>query len=521
MLDDRLAIMGEIARRFEPQGFAMFFYLVTGMTLPKHHMQSVSEIFDTFDNDEWIGIVIEMFRGSAKTTVENNAFGAWLVGMHPEKSGLIIQVNDEIAGNNSAKVAEYIANNDGWNLVFPHIVPDKEAGWGKQGYFVKMTHDADGNELTYPQWQRMRAGTKDPTFVGLGYNSSSIIGKRPYWLILDDINDEKNTRSERRLREVKDILKGTIFPAANQAKIRVVIGTPWNEADALHYCIQTGLFKHIKIPVYTDGKPTWPEQFDENRIKIERSLAGEIEYFRMYELNLEKTKGLVLKREWLQPFFPNEDIKKEWPAIMFIDYTSTANPEKERSDYFALAVGQIVPGNRKIVLSDGIYKRLTHLDAQRAAVAKILEYPTLLVVGVEAVFTGNEYGNVLMQNQELIDSGVFPELCRGGPWQRKKGYRFENILADAFRRGTVVLSDAENEFLNAIQDEWVNWQGDSLADQGHDDALDAAFGVWHLGNQWIAHGKAYKDYEFTPTNPLYKTEKTDYTPISGFFGSRR
>ena len=520
---NKLDVMAELARRFAPEGFTAFFTLITGLILPEHHKRVIEELFTTFDSDDWIGIVVEMFRGSSKTTVENHALAAWLVGLNPEKSGLIVQVNDEIAGNNSAKIAEYIANNDGWKLVFPHVVPDKEAGWGKQGYFVKMTHtDATRTkELTYPQWQRMRSGTKDPTFVGLGYNSSSIIGKRPYWLIVDDINDEKNTRSERRLREVKDILKGTIFPAANQAKIRVIIGTPWNEADALHYCIQTGLFKHFKVPIYTDGKPSWPEVFDEKRISIEKDLAGDIEFARMYELDLEKTKGLVLKKEWLEPFFPNEDINRDWPAIMFIDYTSTANPEKERSDYFALCIGQFVPGYRKIVISDGIYKRLTHLDAQRAVIGKIAEYPNIFTLGVEAVFSGREYTHTMLQNLELADHGVVPELCSGGPWMRKKGDRFEIFLADAFRKGMIVLSDAENEYITALQNEWVNWQGNALADQGHDDALDAAFGVWHLGREHLVHGKAYQDYEYTASNPLFRHKKTDYSPLAGFLGRDR
>lgn len=516
-------VLGQLCRKFSPTGFTTFFQIITGMVLPEHHRKAISEIFTTFDSDEWVGIVIEMFRGSAKTTVENNAFAAWLVGMFPEKTGLIVQANDEIAGNNSAAVAQYIENSPTWTVAFPHVVPDKDAGWGKQGYFVKMTHtDAYmETELSYSDWQMKRAGTKDPTFVGLGYNSSAIIGKRPYWLIIDDINDEKNTRSERRLREVKDILKGTIFPAANQAKIRVIIGTPWNEADAIHYVLQTGLYKHIKIPVYTNGQPTWPELFDERRIEIERKQAGEIEYARMYLLDLSKTKGLVLKKDWLEPFFPNEDIKPEWPAIMFIDYTSSENPEKERSDYFALAVGQLVPGSRKIVISDGVYKRMTHLDAQRTVVDVVAKYPTVIVVGVEAIFAGNEYGHQLEQNLELADMGIYPILCRGGPWMRRKGDRFELFLADAVRKGMIVLSDAENEFLTAFQEEWINWQGNALADQGHDDALDAVFGVWHLGKDYLVHGKAYQDYEYTPSNPLYRKEKTDYSPISGFFRSNR
>ena len=79
----------------------------------------------------------------------------------------------------------------------------------------------------------------------------------------------------------------------------------------------------------------------------------------------------------------------------------------------------------------------------------------------------------------------------------------------------MVLSDAESEYLNALQNEWINWQGDALADMGHDDALDAAFGVWHLGKEWIAHGVDYRERDYT-TNPLYQQDTTDYSQIAGF-----
>lgn len=505
----REEILGSLARKFSPVGFASFFSLVTGMVLLDHHVRAINDIFDSMSDDDAIGIVIEMFRGAAKTTVENNVFGAWLVGQFPDKSGLIVQANDDIAANNSAKIATIIKDNIGWQIAFPHVVPDFDAGWGAKGYYVKQTHTNAGLEvpIEYSEWQRIRL-TPHPSFIGVGYNSSSIIGKRPHWMIVDDINDEKNTRSERMLRQVKDILKGTIFPAANMAEVIVVIGTPWNESDAINYCLSTGLFRHAKIPVYTKGEPTWPEVFDEKKIQIERKKAGEIEFARMYLLDLEKTKGLTLKREWLFPYFDNTDIKKDWPAIAFIDYTSTENPEKEKSDFFCLAIAQIIPGNRQMVISDGVYKRLTRYDAQKVAVAKLMEYPNLVKVGVEAIFAGDEYHSVLEQNQELVDNGIIPEACRGGPWQRKKGHRFEYILADAFRRGTARLSDAESEFFTAFHEEWLGWQGDSLANMGHDDALDAVFGAVHLGLPFLVHGIAQK-YSEIPTNPLYPRQETD------------
>ena len=511
----REEVLGALARKFSPTGFVTFFSLINNLVLPNHHVKAINDIFDTFEDEDAIGIIIEMFRGSAKTTVENNAFGAWLVGHFPDKSGLIVQANDDIGSDNSAKIANIIKDNIGWQVAFPHVVPDEAAGWGAKGYYVKMTHtDASCSvPVEYGQWQQMRSGVKDPTFIGVGYNSSSIIGKRPYWLIVDDINDEKNTRSERMLRQVKDILKGTIFPAANMAKVIVIIGTPWNESDAIHYCLSTGLFRHAKIPVYTNGEPTWPEWFDEKKIEIERKKSGKIEFARMYELDLEKTKGLTLKREWLEPYFPGDEIKREWPAIIFIDYSSTAEPLKERSDFCACAVAQVVPGGRKLVISDGFYKRMTRFDAQKAAISKILEYPNLLIVGVEAIFSGDEYHSVLESNQELVDAGIIPEACRGGPWMKKKSHRFETVLADAAQRGIVVFSDKESVFFNAFKTEWLGWQGDALASAGHDDALDAVFGAVHLGLRYLITGASAK-YE---TNNLFypQAETNPYEWIEG------
>ena len=91
--------------------------------------------------------------------------------------------------------------------------------------------------------------------------------------------------------------------------------------------------------------------------------------------------------------------------------------------------------------------------------------------------------------------------------EKKKGYRFEYLLADAFRKNMVRLSSAESEFLNAFKNEWIGWQGDALADMGHDDALDAVFGVFHIGMDYLVFGNAYKEREYSIGNPLFHKEK--------------
>lgn len=464
----RIALLAEKARRFDASGFEAFFELLFQMELPEHQLYAISESFKAYENGK--GIVIEMFRGAAKTTVFNTALACFLLGHFPDMPGLLVQVGDNIAQDNSSTIAYHVEHNPGFKVVFPHIVPDRNRGWGANGYCVMRT------DIDYPDWiaELAKKGTKDPSFIGVGYKSSAIIGKRPYWLILDDINDEKNTSSELEARKVETILTGTIFPAANLADFKITIGTPWNENDAIHYCkTRPKVFEHIKVPVFKeDGSPTWPEQYDEKKISEQRELAGEIEFARMFLLDLEKTKGLVLKREWLH-FWPNDQINEDWPVFIGVDFTSTEDPLKKSGDYFALAVGRVIPG-KGMVVEDGVYQRVSQAEAEGIVVAWAARYPTLQGVGVEAIFSGQNFYNNLLNNAEMRAAGIVPIPVR---FQKSKGHRFEKMVAPLFQKARVYLSDANNTFLTNFYKEWLNWQGDKLEDMFHNDALDAVYSL--------------------------------------------
>ncbi len=483
--------------------FSSYFELVFKMPLLEHQKRALRQVIS--DQKDEKGTVIEQFRGAAKTTTFTVGLSSFLVGRFPDKSGVLIQVGDDNAGDNSLQVADIIENNPGFKMAFPHIVPDKDRGWGASGYEVKRT------DVSYGQWRQMNAGRKDPSFVGLGYKSRANIGKRPFWLIVDDINDENNTSSERELMKVKKILMGTIFPAANMAEWTIFIGTPWAESDALHYCLTTGEFGHIKIPVYevVNGEKvyTWPEVFDEKRVEREKNKAGDIEFARMFLLDLSKTKGLVLKKEWLFTW-DHTEIYPEWPTYIGVDYTSTADPLKQSGDYFALAVGRAIPGGRGIVIEDGIRVRVSQAEAEDTIVSWGSQFPTLQLIGVEAIIAGQEFFTMLLSSARVKRAGLPLFPCRSN---KSKGYRFEKIMAPLFQRRRVYISDAETPFLRAFKEEWINWQGDKLEGQHHNDTLDAVY--WMI---YTAQGEAVPvmETEMEVTNPLYSRPK-EVHPYSG------
>lgn len=492
---------------FSTKSFEAFFEVIYEKQVLKHWKEKLDEIFKAIEDEQ--ALAIEAFRGSAKTTTFTQALAAYLIGKFPDKAGLLIQLGDESATDNSQQVADIIDTNPGWKRIYPYIIPDKTQGWGANGYEIKLTHrnyqDAQDNiPLGYPEWRRMCSvgKGKDPTFLALGYKSRTIIGKRPHWLIIDDINDENNTSSEREGRKVKKILTANIFPAANSAIVKIIIGTPWNEADALHYCLQTGQFVHIKIPVKVNGKLTWPQKFDEKRLEIELAMNGKIEYARMYELDLSKIKGLILKREWIHRF-DHKYINEDWPRVIGIDYTSTEDPRKERGDFFSLCVGAIIPGNVGVVVEDGVRTKVSHAEAQDLTVAWVTKYPNIYAVGVEAIIAGQLFYNDLLNNAYLRAAGIVPIPVR---FNKSKGYRYEKELAPLHQKGRIKWTDKELEFMTALFEEWISWEGDPLETNHPNDGLDSLYAMMRAAEVFVSPITA-KPKSFG--NPLYPELKPE------------
>jgi hypothetical protein len=458
--------MAAIARNNNnPEGFAYFYRLLFGRPLPRHALEEwVKPIYAAAGQGQ--GIVIEAFRGSTKTTTTTITTIAFRIGHAPQKSNLIVQVSDEIAKDNAQHIADLIAYNPAWCLVFPHVSPDFAAGWGANGYEVKRT------DMDYAQWRRLCAVSKgkDPSFIGLGYRSRAIIGKHPTgMLVIDDIHDENNTRSARELQTTVKVVTGTILPTTTPQTLIIFIGTPWTKNDVLDYAKSTGRFQAVRTPVLRDEKPVWPEVYNKREIEKQRKLAGEIEFSRMFMLDLEAAAGMHLKRDWLHAY-PLAKIDPGWPVVMGVDYASTADQSAGgKRDYYAVAIGRVLPGGAGVVLVDGFRAKVSQGEAEQRLKALAAIYPTTQLIGVEAVGKGEEFYHLLLRTSLL-------PLMPFQPGGRSKGQRFERAMAPLFQFNRAWVADVDTPFLRAFRDEWLRWPyGD------HDDTLDAVYWMLRAG----------------------------------------
>ena len=448
---------------FSPHGYFIYQSFILNLPPAEHCEQWIYKIFDAHAAGK--GIVIEAFRGSAKTTVVTQTFASFYIGHHPHTSNLFIQVGDASAQDNTAKIAHIIAHNPAWKMFFPHVVPDKR--WGANGY------DVMRNDIPYEEWERLIAGRKDPTFLGLGRTSGAIIGKRPSGLlVIDDIDNEITTSSDRYMTETHNLIKGTIFPAANIADFNIFIGTPWTENDTIGYVKSTGRYEHVFTPVYNEDKePSWPALFPEEKIQEQRALVGEVYFAQMYNLDLEKAKGIHLKKDWLSDY-PHEDIDDSWKVVIGMDFASTADKLKDRkADYCAIAVGRLIPGGG-VILVDGFRGHVSQGEAIQKLESMAVTYPTLQLIAVEKEGVGGQFVQQLQMYPHLPihPCTTADKISPNVPSARNKGDRFQVQMAPVFQRGAARLSNKPSPFLNTFRNEWVSWPLGT-----YDDTLDAVY----------------------------------------------
>src|SRR3990172_1632042 len=493
--------------------YAEFF----GRPLPKVAEGVTEEFIWALDNHK--GVVFEAWRGFGKSTFFT-AWGPAVMGWRPIGSTTLVRVNDAKAKEMGKTIADMITTNPGWKKIFPHVVPDEKAGWSVENGFNVMDLRITGNPNAkdfakkYAQWRMMCLADhiSEKSLLCSGIESGSIIGLHPtngMWF--DDLHDELNTRSIAELKKVTDILEGNVVPtwfSAGGSPTLGVFCTPWskNPPDAYQVMLRTGLFKHVKLPIFTEdpcGEPiphtvqtaqgeqpvdpewagkkvrlTWPEVFTMERV-AQMIVSMKTRFGQMVLLNIELSKPKNMRYQE----FPAADIKwDKWPLTDGVDPVGTVEGVSQGSgiSHFALAHLLRTPYNT-LVIGDGVvekcdaFKGEEHVAESRRTYSKTHRGTSIESNGIGAIFIGG----VTRNRGFAPHAHAVSELGPGSKKQRQ--YQF---LQPLFASGALLVSEADTPFLNAVReycDNFPNFASDShLWDVG--DAL--AIGVLDVPQVW-------------------------------------
>jgi len=444
-------------------GFCAFYERYHGNKVPQYQIDEwLVPIFGMDVHDK--GIMLEAFRGSWKTTTISITWGAFFMGHHPERANLIVSSSGQSANKIAEAITSIIEHSEAWAECFPDVTFDKEKGWGENGYEIKRT------DVTYGKWKSMNSARGDPSLLGLGIGSKTLIGKHPDgFLMLDDILDEDNTSSVRQMTAVATKVTGTILPFIVEDDTKpkgqqvitkaIVIGTPWQEDDVYQDIKDTGEFISSKVPimreceegegVFVDHEMLhgWYELTDPDKHSLDSIIrlynrSGHKEFMRMYMLDLH----VKMAGEGLTFFtYPHEKIDLTAQMTCGVDYMSMmkeANVDLRNRSYYAQAYLFKLPDGRAVV-GGGWHDRPTQLEAEQ-----MLSQPQAFHghrgTAFESDGKGEEALQLFLRNPDLT---LIP-MPTGG---QGKPERLERQLGPWLENGRILISDEETPFLQFLR----------------------------------------------------------------------
>jgi len=373
----------------------------------------------------------------------------WNLGRNPELRWYIIGSSQSAAQKILGVAKRAIAKNERVRKVFPNLLPGDT--WTKNEIMV----------------QRRRLETKDYSVQAFGWDSEGILGTRADGIILDDINNLRNTRTEDSRKKINEQADSVLDSRLVNGGQLLVAANAWHPEDYAHTVGKRPGFVFKKYPIvkYENGVPvsTWPEQFPMERIAQIRARTTAIAFARMRMCQALSDETARFDEEWFEwakdagagvPWAP--PYLRDWPpelgggqAFFFggVDLASGKRGRKRKTDTSSIAVWAYHPRTYRFCLVDlqtGRWKAPEILSRMRALT---LRYDPLWAVednGVQQMLIDIALAEPTPQNDE--DRRERPAMkvigltTTSGKWEPETG--IEGMAIDFEQRRIVIPSEA-------------------------------------------------------------------------------
>ena len=487
-----------------PDGYCAYYEGVHGIKPPWQIVKWVEGIYAA--HAEGKGYTINGFRGSWKSVSITAHFVAFRIGMEPGKTNLIVSANDDNTDKATKLIAETVMFHPFWKKAFPNVIPDK-GRWSVDGYWVI------DNSMPREKWAEQQSGVIDPTLIGGGYKSTKINGKHPTGVCMtDDIHGINNSTSETEkkyaVKFVTTELMNTVITENDKLSTWVInVGVPWGD-DTHQVLSKSGLFRSSTLPVmkaakeedegavYIDGVNeqtgvtyedikgwwilAWPEKIGITSIKQKRGL-GKLDFWQMMMMDLNSAKNGSLKYY----VYPRDNVDPLWPTNGGVDVPydfKERNNQQTQLSSFAMAYLAKRPAGGAVFVG-GVLDRPTIGQAFNYMLAAQSNFVNYIYTFCENVGGGRVFisaAKLMFPHMKIMgsDLGKILKLPGEGSGKAKnKKTRIQTELAPWLENGTLLISDDDNPFLNAVRDGLDNFA--DLNDAGADERLDVLDACYH------------------------------------------
>jgi predicted phage terminase large subunit-like protein len=340
-------------------------------------------------------------------------------------------------------------------------------------YNERYIHDF-GVQYSNGSWESGNFQTKDSvSFRALGRGQSprglNYKGKRPDYIVPDDIDDDELCRNASRVDELFNWLVRALFNTMDMGRGRfMVVGNRISKNSIIARAADIPGIYHSKVnALTTKGEPTWSEKYTIAELDRVRTTIGNIAWEQEF-MNNPIVKGAVFKDCNFKPTLP-------WHSYAnIVCYTDPSFKNTATSDFKALVVmGQTKQGEYHVLKA----------NIDRVSVTKMIDWHYEIErqkpenVKISYYMEANFAQDILVDEfyKEGDKRGYHIPLRKD---ERKKPDKYQRIenLEPLFSNGRVWFSEQEKSSpgMKALVDQFLAFQKGSRINDDGPDAVEGA-----------------------------------------------
>ena len=435
--------------------------------LPNWHVEAIAAQLDRVRTGEVKRLLINQPPRSLKSITTSVAYPAWLLGLDPTKSIIVVSYSNDFAQTLHSQFRS-VVDSDRYRELFPETVWEKDTG-------AEAVTTLGGGRLA--------------TSIG-----GTLTGRGADIIIVDDPLKADEAMSEAARRKVIDFFTGTLLSRLDDKEkgAIVVVMQRLHEDDLAGHLITQGGWQHLNLPAIAlrdepilighgrthlrrTGDLLHPERESRPVLDELKAAMGSPKFSAQYQQEPTPAEGNLVKRVWLRTYDQIPDVGGYFLSWDIAGTTGNTN------DYSVCTIWKVHKGNHYLV------------DVWRGR----LEYPDLRKM--VAVLAQRYRPATVLIEEAGLGLNLVQDLQRDTPpgMQRPIGIKPERSKLDRmmaqsakFESGSVYLPK-EAAWLADFQTELLGFPHTR-----HDDQVDsvAQFLSWHSSRSPFA--------DIPPTGPI-------------------
>ena len=349
-----------------------------------------------------------------------------------------------------------------------------------------------GVQVKAGSWTEGEFHTTDGCFfIALGRGQSprglKDRGKRPDYIVPDDIDDDELVRNPKRVGDALEWLLTALIGtmAMGRGRLAMVGNRIGKDSILSRYAERPGIYHTIVNALDKKGRPSWAENYTPDEIKKMREFIGERRFQKEY-MNNPINEGTVFRTKDIR-YGKMLDLKLYRTLVC---YTAPSFKNSTTADYKAtMLIGKTPEGVFHIIKAFADQTSVTQMVAWHYSIMDYVAGKVPVLYYMEANFMQD----LLLDEFKTVGNITGHQIPIRGD-MRAKPDKFARIeaMSPLFERGLVLFNEKEKDSpgMITLKDQLLMFEKGA---KSHDDAPDAVEGaIWILSKRSRASDAQYR-----------------------------